>query len=285
MKTGLHTMTAAQYHADPAPEPSLSCGIAKILLAQSPYHAMLAHPRLNASYKPEDASSRLDLGSAAHALLLERDDSRIAWVPYDDWRTNAAKEQRDQAHNKGLMPVLTKHQPQLQQMVVIARQFLFDSELGDILDTGTAEQTIVWEETVNGKKIWCRARADLVSEDRRILVDYKSTDSAAPNTFIRQIGNMGYDVQSEFYTRGLHRVSSVEPRFILFVQEIESPYACSLVALSNAYKEIAESKVNRALELWAECLHSKQWPSYDHRIHYAEPPAYAIAEHIGTESY
>lgn len=277
MKPGLYTMSAEAYHADPAPEPSLSASIAKILLAQSPYHAMLAHPRLNGAYKP-DHSSRLDLGSAAHALLLERDDTRITWVPHDDWRTGAAKALRDEAQASGRMAVLSKHQLQLEQMVVIARQFLFDSELGDILDTGTAEQTMLWHEA----GVWCRGRCDLVSADRKVILDYKTTDSAAPNAFIRQIGNMGYDLQAQLYTRGMGAIAQVFPEFIFLVQEIESPFACSLVGLSNAYKEIGQSKVMRAIQAWGKCLHSRTWPSYPNNIHYAEPPAWLVNEHIGV---
>jgi PDDEXK-like domain of unknown function (DUF3799) len=281
MKPGLHTMTAAEYHADPAPEPSLSSSIAKILLTRSPYHAMLAHPRLNASFKP-DTDSRLDLGSAAHALLLERDESRITWVPYDDWRTNAAKAYRDAAHGEGKMPVLAKFQPQLQQMVVIARQFVQDSELGDILDTGSAEQTMLWHETGPFGVMWFRARTDLLSADRRVVCDYKTVASAAPNDVIRQIGNMNYDLQAEFHSRGVAATTKVSPTFIFLAQEIDSPYACSLVALSEAYRSIGKSKVERAMRIWADCLHAKSWPGYDNRIHYAEPAVWQINEHIGV---
>jgi hypothetical protein len=281
MKPGLHTMTAEQYHADPAPEPSLSSSIAKILLTRSPYHAMLAHPRLNASYKP-DTDSRLDLGSAAHALLLERDESAIVWVPYDDWRTNASKELREAAHNVGKLPVLTKYQPQLQQMVVIARQFVQDSELGDILDTGSAEQTMLWHETGPFGVMWFRARADLISADHKILVDYKTTASAAPNDFIRQIGNMQYDLQTEMYTRGLKIITGVPCHMIFLVQEIDAPFSCSLVGLSNAYKEVGQSKITRAFYKWSECMANKTWPAYSNEIHWAEPPAWLVNEHIGV---
>lgn len=266
------SMSAEAYHADPAPQPSLSSSIAKILLEQSPRHAWLAHPRLNPNYVAEE-DSRFDLGTAAHAMLLERDASRIVWVPADDWRTKTAKEMRDASRAEGKLPLLVKYQPALEAMVKEARSAVAASELGDILDTGAAEQTVVWEE--NG--IYCRARLDLISADRGIIVDYKTTEDARPETFIRQIGRMGYDVQAELYVRGLASVSASSV-FVFLAQEINAPYACSLVALSNAYREVGQAKVERAINLWRYCVTRNEWPGYSSAIHYAEPSAWQLAE-------
>lgn len=76
MTAELQTMSAEAYHQDPAPQPSLSSSIAKILLDQSPRHAWLAHPKLNPNYVAEE-DSRFDIGTAAHVMMLERDSSRI----------------------------------------------------------------------------------------------------------------------------------------------------------------------------------------------------------------
>lgn len=40
-------LPSAEYHADPAPEPSLSATLAKLLISRSPRHAWMASPRLN----------------------------------------------------------------------------------------------------------------------------------------------------------------------------------------------------------------------------------------------
>ena len=268
----IQSISAEAYHADPAPQPSLSSSVAQILLTQSPRHAWLAHPKLNPNYVAEE-DSRFDLGSAAHAMLLEGDDSGIVWVDADDWRTKAAKEHRDAARAAGVLPLLIKYQPILQAMVAEAQTYVASSELGDILSTGAAEQTLMWEE--NGTH--CRARLDLLSADRRVILDYKSTENAAPDAFIRQIGRMQYDVQAEFYCRGV-RSEGGDPTFVFLAQEITPPFACSLVGLSNAYREIGQSKCERAIRLWAHCLATNEWPGYSNRVAYAEPPAYMLNE-------
>src|SRR5690606_29585641 len=96
-------MDADTYYADPCPEPSLSQSIAHVLLAKSPLHAWLQHPRLGG--KARAATKAMDEGSLVHALLLGQDD-QIVEVDADSWRTNAAKEQRDAARAEGKIPVL-----------------------------------------------------------------------------------------------------------------------------------------------------------------------------------
>jgi hypothetical protein len=72
MKPGIYTdMTAADYHADPCPNPSLTQSVAKVLLQRSPLHAWHAHPRLNPDYQHDDAT-KFDIGNIAHKMLLGR---------------------------------------------------------------------------------------------------------------------------------------------------------------------------------------------------------------------
>src|ERR1700677_1732534 len=245
LEQGIFNLSAEAYHADPCPTASLSSSIANILLDQSPAHAWMAHPRLNVNYERQE-KSRFDLGSAAHMMLLERREDRIVRVQAPDWRTKAAKEQRDAAQANGQYAVLEHQYNDIVAMCATAQDYLVDTELADILATGDAEQSVIWQED----KLWYRCRPDLMSKDRRICLDYKSTASAAPDFIIRQIGRMGYDLQAEPYSRGIMVVTGICPTFVFLFQEITKPYACSLVALSNAYRELGKSKVGRAITLW-----------------------------------
>ena len=128
MIAGIHTISAEEYHADPCESPSLSSSLASALLNQSPRHAWMQHPELNPDYRPEE-NSRFDLGSAAHALLLEGNQAKIAIIEADDWRTKKAKEERDTARENGLLPVLAKHDFALKAMVKAAREFIETTEL------------------------------------------------------------------------------------------------------------------------------------------------------------
>jgi len=273
---GIYTMLADKYHADPAPEPSLSSSIAKVLLTQSPAHAKLQHPRLNPTFKEEE-SDRFDIGSAAHSLLLEGD-GKMCVVDAKDWRTNAAKEQRDTARANGLYPVLPHQEFGIRTMVKVARDFMETTELAGIFDKGKPEQSAFWRES----DTWCRARLDWLADD--VILDYKTTESANPEGFSRQIIAMNHHVQAAMYQAGIYRLTGSLLPFIFLVQEITLPYACSLVGLSTPMGTLGERRYYRALKTWKECLKSGNWSSYTNRICYAEPPTWALAQEEEIES-
>jgi PDDEXK-like domain of unknown function (DUF3799) len=269
-------MSASAYHSDPAPGPSLSSSLATVLLFQSPRHAWRMHPKLNPRYEPEE-SARFDLGSAAHALLLEGN-NQMEPLAFPDYRTKAAQAARDEARARGKFPVLDHQYMDVRKMVEVATAFIATTELADIWEEGAAEQTCIWQEEYGGKPIYLRSRLDWISKDRRFVIDYKTVDSAEPNTFGRQIQRMAYDVQHGFYCRAVQECAQVSPELIFVAQEISPPYCCSLVSLSNAYKEVGARKVERAIELWGKCITTDDWPAYPTQIHWMEPSAWQIAE-------
>lgn len=276
MKPGFHVMPAAQYHADPCAQPSLSASIAQILLRESPRKAWFSHPRLNPNFRAE-AESKFDLGTAAHAVMLENDASNIVVVQADDWRTKAAKEQRDAARAAGKTALLAKHYDAVRDMADTALAFIAGSEISGFwyAEDAKSELTAIWQEG----GIWLRCRFDRFTFARRFIGDYKSTTDASPEVFSRQITRMGYHIQDAFYRRGARALGVVDPHFCFVAQSCEEPYECSLHACDPALQQIADAEVERAIELWRECVKANDWPSYGGRIHWAMPTTYMITEH------
>lgn len=276
MKPGIYTdMPAADYHADPCAAPSLSASIAKILVGQSPLHAWHAHPRLNPDYEPEE-SAQFDLGSAAHALLLEGDD-RMQVIDAPDYRKKEAQEARDAAREAGKHPVLLKQYADVAEMVRLAQEALYEcSDLGNLsLKDGSPEPTLIWQE----RGVWCRARLDFLPNDRSVILDYKTTTDSTPAAFSRQISRMGYHVQAAFYERGLQKVLEVEAPFVLMAQEVNRPFAVSFHGCAPTLMEIARAMVSDAIRVWGACLEADKWPGHSRRIHWAEAAAWQLTEH------
>lgn len=281
MKSGIYEASAAKYHADElTAQPALSSSIARRMLSQSPRHAWWNHPRLNPNFAPEE-SDTFDYGTAAHAMLLEGSQSGLMVVEADDWRTKAARELRDQARAEGKTPILTRQLNRVKTMVAVAKEFVAQSEIAGAFDAGKPEVTLVWTEGT----AYCKARLDWLTDDRAIVLDYKTTTNAEPEAFIRQMVGMGYDFQAAFYMRGLFAVSEAAPEpypypaFSFLAQEVEAPFACSLVGLSEPLREIAALKVERAIMLWMDCMAKNEWPCYPTRICYAEPTTWQMKEH------
>jgi hypothetical protein len=107
LDAGVHDIPPAEYHADPAPSPSLSRSIAKLLVERSPAHAWAAHPRLGRRADAAgDSSDELDLGSAVHELFLRGSDA-VAIIPFATYQSVQAKGLRDEARKSGLIPLKT----------------------------------------------------------------------------------------------------------------------------------------------------------------------------------
>lgn len=276
---GIYNLTAEQYHADPVREPSLSSSIAKLLVVRTPRHAWTEHPRFNPD-REDDEEHHFDIGTACHSLILN-DPIKFAIITADSWRTKDAKDQRDAARLAGKLPLLEKHWDQVQAMAAAARAQLemHEDASGAFLD-GLPEQTLIWQEGA----VWCRVRLDWLPASAHFFDDYKSTECADPDVFQRQMINLGYDIQAAFYCRGIRALDICErPEFRFIVQEREPPHALCVISPLPGMIELAERKVEKALQLWAACRREGRWPGYPARTCYVGAPAYHEAQYLERE--
>lgn len=279
IKPGLHKgMPMEQYLADPCPSPSLSSHIAIKLLSHSPKHAWCEHPRLNSNYVERNRTD-FDIGTCAHAILLEGDESKLEVIDPRDyvgprggipkgWTTDAIKTARDNARAAGKVPLLTAQAEAVRQMVAVCREYIVGSEIEEVMKDGDSELTGIWKEG----KTWFKIRPDFLSKDRSVLVHYKTTARCAePESFGRfQFTGMGYDIAAAFYERGLRELEGEERdvHTVFLVQESEPPYECSLLGLDPELAALATRKVDLAVELWNRCMQTGKWPAYPKRVAY-----------------
>lgn len=275
MKTGIYSMPASEYHSDPCPEPSLTQSIAGIIWHRTPLHGWMVHPRLNPACRSIE-SDAFDLGSAAHSLILEQDESRFCIIEADDWRTKAAKELRDEARATGQVPMLAKDYLRVKAMRDAAHKFISGSELRGLFQGGEPEQTAIAHDG-----IWMRGRFDWLSTDRRIVLDYKTSGkSANPESFLRSsVFQFGYDIQAAMYLY-LNQLTGgpEDAKFVWLAQETEAPYACSLMGASPSLIETGQRKLSSVIDQWTECLLTGEWTGYGNRIAWLEAPAWELSK-------
>lgn len=260
-----------RYVRDDFPHPpSLNSGLANLLLTRSAAHARYHHPRLNPAWVPDDDRG-YDLGSAAHGVLLEN--RELCVVNFADYRSKQAQAVRDEAKVAGKLPVLVHQASDIGAMVTTAKAAL--AACSDLKGIGNllAEQTICWEDS--GARLRCRP--DWISEDWRVVLSYKTTRaSAEPDAFLRTLLGAGYETQAAFEVAGVTALSGTEPKYIWVVQEVEAPFAVSLLGLSPALAALGAGKYRAAVQLWAHCMARDVWPSYPPRICWLDPPPWAI---------
>lgn len=258
---GLHDGVPMQiYVADPCPEPSLSASTLRALITKSPRAAHHRHPRLGGHATFARAA---DLGSAAHAVLLEGPEALHVITEYKDYRTNAAKAARQEAYDAGKIPIFEREMAAVEAMVSRSGPALADRGAGRV------ETTIVWREGT----VWCRARADWLLDD---VVDYKTAKVAEPGYWIRKaLFRGGYDISAAWYLRGLRALGEPREEYLFLVQEVFEPWDYSWIAVDEETLERANRAIDAAVRQWRYLLEREgDWPGYSKRVHVAELPAY-----------
>jgi hypothetical protein len=271
---GFYDMTAADYHADPCPEPSLSASMACALVTTTPAHARLKHPRLNPQMVEEEAE-HFDVGEVVHAAFLEgRDVVKI--LDHPDYKTKAAREARDRARADGFVPLLRKRWNEIERMLDATTAQLQAHEEGvDMFRHGLAEPVMVWQED----GLWFRSRLDWlrVSSPRRFAIDdFKTTSTSADPEQLseRTVWNNGWDVKASFYRRGIYELTGFPAEFRFAVQECFEPFALSVVAPSPGAEMLGDMKVHLAIERWRRGLLENDWHAYPKRTAFFEVPAW-----------
>lgn len=272
-RPGVYDIAAEAYHSDPVgPAPSLSASIAHTLLEFSPAHAWLKHPRLNPNHAAEHKTI-FDLGSAAHKLILGKG-AELHIIDAADFKKTAAREERDAAREQGMTPILGHQYEAALAMADAARKQLARHEdAAGAFANGLAEQTLVWQE----RGTWCRCMLDFLPSGGNVFHDLKTTGASAnPDTWgQRTLYDIGADIQTAFYRRGIKAVLGIEDaHFRFIVIENEEPFALSVVELSPGAVHMADRKVEEALAWWRWCLARDRWPGYPRRTCYVDPPVW-----------
>lgn len=264
-------VTEAQYHADPCERPSLSHSIAHVLIAESPAHAFLQHPRLGGGPAREPSDAMIE-GALLHRLMLGAG-PEIQTIKADNYRTKAAQGLRDQALIAGVIPVLEAKYMRLMSVAETLRAKCADS--GYPLD-GKSEVAIEWTED----GVLCRCKVDHIREQEVVpryqIIDIKKLANCNPVAVERQAYTYGYDMQAAAYNSAIEAlypkaVDDVE--FVFLACEAEPPYSVVPIHLDGYYKRLGEQRWKRALQIWTECMATGKWPSYPEA--WISPPSWA----------
>jgi hypothetical protein len=277
---GIYDIPEDQYHADPVPEGSLSASGAKKLLADGGPARYRYHLD-----NPEPSSDALDLGTAAHKLVLGVG-AEIAEVRADNWRTKAANEAADEARARGAVPLLSKDLKVVRDMAAELRKHPVAAALFSP-GRGQAEMSAFWVDEPFG--IWRRCRFDWMPslDVRPIIGDYKTCQDASKHGFPKSVANFGYYLQAAWYCDAYQAmfggVLTEYPTFILVAQEKAPPYLVATYQLDAEAMQIGRADAERAMEIWRDCREAEAegradaWPGYSPEIETIALPRWSRA--------
>jgi hypothetical protein len=261
-------VSAADYFADPCPEPSFTQSIGKVLIAQSAWHARTEHPRLTPPLPAEDEETEkyvvaTAIGNAAHKLIIGRGKD-IAVGDFKAWRGTDPQNFKNAALAAGRVPILTKHMARAYAMEKAFRDQLKHHEEGDVFTAGKGEVVLAWQED----GFWFRCMVDWLHDDLLAADDLKTTGlSAAPHSLGMLAVNAGWDIQGAMIERGLDVLhpETAGRRKIRFVPlENYQPFALSVMPMDEHWLTMGRKKLEFAITQWKICMARKHFPGYPH---------------------
>ncbi len=272
-------MSDEDYFADPCEVPSLNPSTAKTIIGRSPAHAFLEHPRLGGSSRAP--SKAMDFGSLVDVMLLGGVE-RVELIDAKDYRTGAAQEARDAAREAGKLPALP-HDFKRAQAAVKSIKTRLSKEFGINL-SGERQVSAFWnEQTANGAQVQCRGRMDLWDEPALTVSDVKVIHCAKPKTCIKQIIELGYEIQGCAYKRAVEQALPQymgRVRFINIFCEATEPFCVTPIEHSESLRDLGRMRWERAIDTWHTCLKANNWPTYTTNVIQASAPPWALNEEM-----
>jgi hypothetical protein len=260
------------YHADPVEDGSLSVSGAKLLLPPS-CPAIFKHRR-DHGHTPTTA---MQLGTVVHGLVLGTGQD-VCVLPYLDYRTKAAKEQRDLAIDAGLLPVLSDEYERAER---IAQAVKDHDVAGGLFAEGDAEQSMFWQDAEAG--IWCRGRIDWLTyfDGTPTIVDLKTSGDASPQEFAKSAAKFGYWMQDPYYRDGLGTILKCDPDeidFVFVVVPVEEPYLVMHYRLLPEHVALGREQNRIAREVYRDCVKADAWPAWSESIEDLSLPGWAVRD-------
>lgn len=201
-----------------------------------------------------------DFGQAAHIGILEPNDfeKRVVRGP-DDRRGNKWKDLAEMcAIDKRTLLVAHDYDKVLAMRDAVHA----DAWINSIITGGKSmiEASGYWIDPQTGEL--CRCRPDLYRQDKRIIVDLKSTESAHPDAFAKSVINYGYHSQEGFYSDGWEANGMPVEGFVFLAWEKKSPYAFGVYELPPSIVDEGRAIMRKALGTYSECRKANRWPGY-----------------------
>jgi hypothetical protein len=255
---GLYDIPADVYHADPVPGGSLSASGAKKLLP----------PHCPATYRyerdnPPATTKTFEFGHAAHKEVLGTGPELVR-IDADEWRKDSVKAEVAAVRARGGVPLKPVEYDRVQAMAAALRAHPYASRL---FQRGRAEQSLFWVDKESG--IWRRSMLDWLPEagaaTRLLVPDYKTCESADPETLQRVIWNYGYNRSAAWYLDGVRALGLGDgaAMFVFVFQEKSPPYLVT-VAQPTAFSLTVGRALNReAIQVYRRCVETGHWPGYN----------------------
>jgi exodeoxyribonuclease VIII len=232
----------------------------------SSYIRRFGQSQLHAIEHKQESSPALKFGTASHALIVEGQEAFdkevrvLTGSPY----TKAYKEEKAEYEEQGFIVLKESEVEIIQSMkenMVYEGNAYLDAK-GKI-----AEASIYWYED----DILCKCRPDMIcpplnepnSDNKIVVVDYKTTISCEPFAFNKSVKKYGYDMQAAWYRRGIQMAGYDIDSFVFIAQEKVHPYASKVFRITEEQMNFGWTMMENYLQEYKEYQKGKPLTIYN----------------------
>ena len=225
------------------------------LLLKSPRHYWDKYLKGENEYKPTPAQT---LGTMIHEMLLEPElfASKYACGPKGANRNHKIfKEMQEENQDKEILTW-----SDWQKLQAIKDSAMSQCHARRLLEHGGKnEVSYYWKDEVTDQKL--KFRPDRIIDDRKIVIDLKTTENAAFDSFLRKAADFGYHRSVALTSRGLKQITGDDYRYIFLVLETKPPYNAAFFDYDLEDIADADAEIDLAIERFQKCKQLNVWES------------------------
>lgn len=232
----------------------------------SSYIRRFGQSQLHAIEHKQESSPNLKFGTASHSLIVEGKEAFdkevrvLSGSPY----TKAYKEEKAEYEEQGFIVL---KQSEVEIIEGMKANMIYEGNAYLNAKGKVAEASIYWYED----DILCKCRPDMIcpplnepnSDNKIVIVDYKTTISCEPFAFNKSVKKYGYDMQAAWYRRGLLMAGYDVEDFIFIAQEKVHPYASKVFRITKEQIDFGWSMMESYLNDYKEYQKGKPLSIYN----------------------
>lgn len=150
--------------------------------------------------------------------------------------------------------------PDEYDQIVEIRDRMQDSPIWLALNEGAMYELACYAECPR-TGVLLKSKADIIQDDT--ISDLKTTIDARPRAFAREIKKFDYHISGSFYLRVFNlALGGGFNKFMWIAVEKTFPFGKGFYPLSKNHQRIGNYEIDRALQIYTDCVASGRWPAY-----------------------
>ncbi len=228
--------------------------------------------------EPAESSDAMLFGSAYHSFILEPDKFKEEYYVFDDHdicekltndgfqKPRATKEYKEWEASEmrviGEKKVITKDD--FERISAMKEKLMRHSYAKMLLSNGLNEQGYMGEIITEAGNINIKFKPDHVNDNKKFIVDLKTTFDASADGFTRHAADLSYHIQAALYSDLMEKVSGDGRPYTFFfiAQEKKKPFAFNIFESSGQFISQGRFEYEMLLQLYKYCTDNNIWPGY-----------------------